>query len=78
MAASRDELHNLIDELPDDHVSAVAEELRRRARPRSASTAKPFAWVGAGVTKDGATDVSQNADEYLASFARDFGALEDL
>ncbi len=71
MTANRDELHHLIDELSDDQVPAVVEELRRRTRPRPVPSAKPFAWVGAGVTKDGATDVSENVDKYLAGFGRD-------
>ena len=34
MTASRDELHHLIDELPDHQVVAVAEDLRRRTHVR--------------------------------------------
>lgn len=66
MTASRDELHHLIDELPDDQVPAVAEELRRRTLPRPPRTQEPFAWVGMGVAKNGRTDNAQRVDEILA------------
>jgi hypothetical protein len=72
MTASRDELHHLIDELPDDQVPAVAEELRRRTKPRPAPSDKAFAWVGMGVAKNGRTDNARRVDEILAEgFGRD-------
>lgn len=60
MTAGRRELHELIDELPDDQVPAVAEDLRRRAR-----TQEPFAWVGMGPARSGPTDNARRVDELL-------------
>lgn len=71
MSVDRNELHELVDALPDDQLPAAAEILRRRAEPRTARTTEPFAWIGAGETKDGSSDVSANTDKYLADFGRD-------
>lgn len=56
MSASRDELHLLIDGLPDDQVAALLADAKKRAAPRAARTTKPFAWIG--MIKDGPTDAS--------------------
>lgn len=71
MTASRDELHHLIDELPDEQVESIAEDLRRRAQPRTAQSGKAFAWIGAGTANNGRANNSERVDELLAaSFAR--------
>jgi hypothetical protein len=41
-----------------------------RARTRVAPGPKAFAWIGAGVAKDGVTDLSTNP-KYLEGFGRD-------
>ena len=66
MTASRDELHHLIDELPDDQVSVVAEELRRRTQPRPTPAQKPFAWIAMGPSKHPGTNDARRVDEILA------------
>lgn len=65
MSADRSELHELVDELPDNEVLALLADARRRARPRPARTVEPFAWVGA--IKDGPADASspERIDEML-------------
>lgn len=60
MSVDRSELHQLIDSLPDDQIRSAAEDLRRRAQPRTAHGLHAFAWVGKGVAKDGVTDLSTN------------------
>lgn len=71
MTASRDELHHLIDELPDDQVSAVTEELRRRTKP-AVPGPKSYAWIAAGPANNGRADNADRVDELLAQgFGRD-------
>lgn len=67
MSTSRSELHDLVDELPDDQVAAVVEDLRRRARPRPRRTSEPFSWIGMATSKDGVTDLATNP-EHLKGF----------
>lgn len=71
MSVDRSELHELVDELPDDQVAGALAEVRRRAKPQPRST-KPFAWVG--MITDGPTDAASpdRIDELLArGFGRD-------
>jgi hypothetical protein len=70
MSESRDELHHLIDSLPEEQVEQVLTDVRRRTAPRVAPSDKAFAWIGAGVAKDGVTDLSTNP-KYLEGFGRD-------
>lgn len=70
MSEQRDELHHLIDSLPQEQVEQVLEDMRRRTQPRQIPSDKAFAWVGAGVAKDGVTDLSTNA-VHLEGFGRD-------
>jgi hypothetical protein len=63
MSADRDELRELIDELPDEQVPAVLADVRRHLRPVPAGQWPP-AWVGA-VTA-GRSDVGRNHDDLLA------------
>lgn len=72
MSTDRNELHELVDQLPEDQVAPVADVLRGRLASKGRSRAtKPFAWVGAGVTSDGSTDVSVNIDDHLVGFGQD-------
>ena len=70
MSEVREELHRLIDALPEDQVEQVLTDVRRRAAPEVVPGDKAFAWIGAGVTKDGATDLSTNP-AHLEGFGRD-------
>ena len=70
MSEIRDELHHLIDSLPEEQVEQVLSDVRRRTQPRQVPSAKAFAWIGAGVAKDGVTDLSTNP-KYLEGFGRD-------
>jgi hypothetical protein len=56
VTAIRDELHQLIDELPDDQLPGAADDLRRRTKPRPPHSPEPLAWIG--MIKDGPTDAS--------------------
>lgn len=72
MSESRDELHDLIDALPDAQVDQVLADVRRRAQTRSAPPEKAFAWIGAGPANNGRSDNAQRIDELLADgFGRD-------
>lgn len=71
MSIDRHELHELVDQLPDDQVGPVVDAVRGRlARLNPSRTSEPFAWVGAGVA-NGRTDVSANVDAHLAGFGED-------
>jgi hypothetical protein len=63
VTAARDELHHLVDQLPEDQVSAALIEVQRLADATS-STTWPPAWFGA-ITA-GRTDTSERVDELLA------------
>ncbi|WP_206051731.1 hypothetical protein [Nocardioides ferulae] len=65
MTANRDELIHLIEGLPDDQVEVVLADVRRLASERPRGEWPP-AFFGAGVAKDGRTDIARNVDEYLA------------
>jgi hypothetical protein len=72
MSQRRDELHDLIDALPDDEVEQVLADVRRRARPRVVHSEKAFAWIGAGAADNGRSDNATRVDELLAEgFGRD-------
>lgn len=70
MTENRDELHHLIDSLPEDQVEFVLADVRRRALPRRVPSDNAFAWIGAGRAKDGVTDLSTNST-YLEGFGHD-------
>ena len=65
MTANRDELIHLIEGLPDDQVEVVLADVRRLASERPRGEWPP-AFFGAGVAKDGRSDIARNVDEYLA------------
>lgn len=62
---AEDELIHLIEALPDDQVEVLLEDARRLTAAKPIGTWPP-AFFGAGVSKDGGTDVACNIDEYLA------------
>lgn len=65
MSVDRSELHELVDQLPDDQVGVVVDAVRDRLVGMNRSrTTRPFAWVGAGVSI-GTSDVSANVDAHL-------------
>lgn len=67
MSELRDELHHLIDSLPEDEVEQVLSDVRKRTDLHPVSSEKPFAWVG---SFSGPTDLSTNA-EHLEGFGSD-------
>ena len=70
MSEPRAELHDLIDVLPEEQVEQVLADVRRRTTPRGVAGDKAFAWIGAGLAKDGVTDLSTNP-KYLEGFGLD-------
>lgn len=68
MTASRDELHHLIDELPDDQVALAAAELRRRLPKPAAARPWPPAWFGMIDDPTIPADLSENLDKYMEGF----------
>ncbi len=65
MTASRDELIHLIERLSDDQVEVVLTAVRRLASEPLREHWPP-ALFGAGVAKEGRTDIAREVDEYLA------------
>jgi hypothetical protein len=63
MTVARDELHSLVEQLPEDQVSAALIEVQRLAGAADTSPWPP-AWFGA-ITA-GRADTSQRVDELLA------------
>lgn len=70
MSASRDELHDLIDGLPDDQVTAVLADVKRRTAPPPPRSTQPFAWIG--MIQDGPTNASSR-EAIDAVLAQGFG-----
>ena len=68
MSASREELHDLIDSLPDDQVAAVLADVKRRSTPRPPRTSEPFSWFGMIDNPDVPNDLSENLDKYMEGF----------
>lgn len=72
MSVGRDELHHLIDSLPEEQVDQVLADVRRRVGPRTASPEAGFAWIGVGPANNGRADNASRVDELLAEgFGRD-------
>ena len=68
MSAHRDELHHLIDSLPDEQVGPVAAELRSRFSVGDSENPWPPEFFN---IVDGAAvpaDAAQNVDLYLATY----------
>lgn len=70
MSTSREELHDLIDGLPDDQVAVVLADVKRRAAPRQRRTTEPPAWFG--MIENGPTDAS-SPEAIDAVLAQGFG-----
>jgi hypothetical protein len=66
VSEQRDQLHHLIDSLPEEQLELVLVDVRRRAVPRPAPSDKAFAWIAMGPAKNGRTDNAQRVDELLA------------
>lgn len=72
MSESRDELHHLINALPEEQVEQVLADVRRRTTPHEVPPAHAFAWIGAGPANNGRADNAQRVDDLLAEgFGRD-------
>jgi hypothetical protein len=68
MTAAREELHRLIDALPDAQVAAASAELRRRlgeGRPAAHWPPEFFGIIGGA---DVPSDVASNTDHYLSAY----------
>ncbi|MGF1663063.1 MAG: hypothetical protein ACFCVG_11465 [Kineosporiaceae bacterium] len=63
MSVHREELHRLVDALPEEQVSQALEDVRRHLPPTVAGSWPP-PWVGAIVA--GRSDVSETYDDLLA------------
>ncbi|WP_343992316.1 hypothetical protein [Nocardioides dubius] len=66
MSTRRDELHQLIDALPEDQVEGVIGALLHRVGTPRPTSADAFAWIGAGVAANGRSDNATRADDLLA------------
>jgi hypothetical protein len=66
MDADRRELHDLVDELPDDQLDRVLADVRCRLPAATNARPWPPPFVGMGVGKDGRTDLSESVHEILA------------
>jgi hypothetical protein len=72
VTAERHELHELVDELPEDQVAVVLADVRRRL-PRNGDKAWSPEFFGIVEGADIPTDLATNVDDYLAAsgFGRD-------
>jgi hypothetical protein len=71
MTADRHELHDLVDELPEDQIALVIADVRRRLAHEKRERPWPPRFFGIGVSKDGRTDNARRVDQILA---QGFGA----
>ncbi|MFT4165290.1 MAG: hypothetical protein QM650_08610 [Microlunatus sp.] len=67
MSEIRDELHQLINSLPEEQVKQVLADVRRRGELRAVPSEHAFAWVG---SFSGPSDLSTNPG-HLDGFGRD-------
>lgn len=67
MSEIRDELHDLIDSLPEEEVDQLLSDVRQRTELAAVSSQESFAWVG---SFNGPADLSSNVD-HLEDFGRD-------
>jgi hypothetical protein len=72
MTAERHELHELVDELPEDQVAVVLADVRRRL-PQGEAKAWAPEFFGIVEGADLPADLATNTDDYLAvsGFGRD-------
>ena len=68
MSEIRDELHHLIDSLPEDEVAQVLADIRKHASLRTVPSERSFAWVG---SFSGPWDLSTIPNTLRASDAAD-------
>lgn len=61
MSADRDQLHELVDDLPDDQLASATEDLRRRTR-----SYQPLSWMAMGPSRHAGTDDARRVDDILA------------
>jgi hypothetical protein len=66
MTADRHELHDLVDELPEDELALVIADVRRRLPQAKQDRPWPPRFFGIGESKDGRTDNARRVDEALA------------
>lgn len=66
MATDRNELHELIDNLPEEQVAGALADVRRRLQPPRRVESRAFAWVGSGQVGNARTDNAERVDELLA------------
>lgn len=73
MTADRRELHDLVDELPEDQVALAIADVRRRLAQAKNERCWPPAFFGMVDGNDVPTDLATNVDLYLAAsgFGRD-------
>jgi hypothetical protein len=64
MSAERDELHELVEQLPDDEVATLLARARHRAHPVAASAPWPPTFFGS--FSDERTDLGRNHEDLLA------------
>jgi uncharacterized protein len=71
MSGDRDELRRLVEELPDERLSAVLAEARRQVHPQRSPGTWPPSWFGA--IEGDRTDLGRNHEDLLADgFGRDW------
>ena len=68
MSVDRNELHELVDELPDDQLALVAADLRRRTQSAAPRRVEPFAWFGMIDDPSIPSDLAENAEKYMEGF----------
>lgn len=66
MTADRHELHDLVDELPEDQVALVIADVRRRLPEPSKERSWPPRFFGIGESGGDRTDNARRIDEILA------------
>ena len=68
MTADRHELHELVDELPEDQVASAIDDVRRRMPKPEPERPWPPAFFGIIDGSEAPTDIARNVDLHLAAF----------
>jgi hypothetical protein len=68
VSVDRNELHELVDALPDDQLPAAGDELRRRLPQSAPDGAWPPEFFNVIDGTEVPTDVAANVDLYLAAY----------
>jgi hypothetical protein len=66
MTADRHELHDLVDELPEEELALVIADVRRRLPRAEQDRPWPPRFFGIAESKDGRTDNARRVEEVLA------------